>query len=225
MNYSQLDILRRIKATLPTRWFGQNTPILDLVLTSLSSGWVGLFNLLNYVRAQTRISTAFYIWLDIIAKDYFGYRLRRRQSETDSSFRRRICIELLRDRCTRKSVCNLLQDLTGRVPVIFEPTNPRDTGCYGSLTSIGTGMSGYGCFGGWGSLNLPFQVFVRAFRPIAAGVAMVNGWGGAIGAYGTGSCEYVSLGMSSSQAEDGEVYESVRGVAPIGTIIWLSIEP
>jgi hypothetical protein len=225
MIYDQQNIFNRIKAVLPARWFGEDTPIIDSVLNVLSSGWVGLFVLLNYTKMQTRISTASNGWLDLIAKDFFDHRIMRRQRETDNSFRTRIYAELLRDRCTRAAIYDLLTDLTGRPPVIFEPTNPQDTGCYGSMELSGIGNAGYGVAGGWGNLNVPFQVFVRAFRAETAGVAMVNGWGGSLGGYGAGLSAYVGLEMNSSQADDFEIYQSVSNTSPVATIIWMSIEP
>jgi hypothetical protein len=225
MIYDQQDIFRRIKATLPGRWFGEDTPILDSVLKSLSAGWLNFFKLLEFVRMQTRIHSAFDASLDLIARDYFGQRIQRRPQETNDSFRQRICTELLRDRCTRAAIYDVLQELTGRPPIIFEPTNPQDTGCYGLLGLPELGSGGYCTSGGWGSLNLPFQAFVRAFRMEAAGIAMVNGWGGSIGAFGGGFSAYISSNTNMSSASDSEIYEAVSRTAPVGTIIWLSIEP
>jgi len=225
MVYSQQDLLQRIKATLPVRWFGEETPILDLVLNSLSAGWVGLFYLLDYVKMQTRIGTAFDYWLDMIAQDYFGYRVQRRPREADSSFRQRIRLELLRDRCTRAAIRDVLLELTGRPPVIFEPTNPQDTGSYGSLTSTESGRAAFCIAGGWGNLNSPFQAFVRAFRPASPGIAMVNGWGGNAGGFGAGLSAYISSCTTSPWADDTEISEVVSRTAPVGTIIWMSIEP
>ncbi len=54
MDYDQQDIQQRIKAALPCRWFGESTPVLDSILASLAAGWVGLFDLLGYVRLQSR---------------------------------------------------------------------------------------------------------------------------------------------------------------------------
>src|SRR5665213_584288 len=133
MTYSRQDIFRRIKATLPVRWFGENTPVLDLILNTLSAGWVGVFVLLDYVGIQTRAATAVDQWLDLVARDFFDQRLLRRSQETDGPFRRRILAELIRDRCTRSAIYDLLLDVTGKPPVIFEPTNPQDTGCYSTL--------------------------------------------------------------------------------------------
>jgi hypothetical protein len=220
-----LTFLQKIKATLPTQWFGEETPILDSVLNAVSAGWLGQFDLLSYTRAQTRISTAFGAWLDLIAMDYFGYRVKRRLWETDVAFRGRIRTELLRDRCTRLAIYDLLRDLTGRVPIIFEPTVPSDTGSYGSATSGEAGTIGYGISGGWGNLSLPFQVFVRAFRPVTLGVAMVNGWGSSFGGFGTGQSAYIDMAMNSVQVSDSELYQDVCGTAPAGTIVWMAIEP
>jgi hypothetical protein len=198
---------------------------LDSVLNSISAGWAGQFDLLCYTRAQTRIGTAFGTWLDLIAWDYFGHRVRRWLLETDVAFRGRIKIELLRDRCTRAAIYDLLSDLTGRPPIIFEPTVPSDTGAYGSLISSGPGVIGYGTSGGWGSLSLPFQVLVRAFRPVTPGVAMVNGWGSGVGGFGIGQSAYIDLAMNSVHVSDSELYQDVCRTAPAGTIVWMSIEP
>jgi hypothetical protein len=222
---TSLNFLQKIKATLPAQWFGEETPILDSVLNSMSAGWVGQFDLLSYTRAQTRIGTAFSTWLDLIAWDYFGYRLKRWLWETDDAFRSRIKIELLRDRCTRLAIYDLLRDLTGRPPIIFEPTVPSDTGGYGSLISSEAGAAGYGISGGWGNLSLPFQVFVRAFRPVTLGVAMVSGWCSSVGGFGTGQSAYIGLAMNPVQVSDSELYQDVCRTAPAGTIVWMSIEP
>lgn len=225
MTYAKLDIFNRIKATLPGKWFGEQTPVLDSVLRSLSQGWISLLGLLDYSVTQTRMTTASDIWLDLISCDYFNRRLRRRQRETDDSFRSRISKELLRDRCTRPALNDLLCDLTGQAPIIFEPTNPRDTGCYGSTALLGVSVSGYGASGGWGNLGLPFQVFIRAFLAETAGIAMVNGWGGSIGGFGIGLSTYIGSGMNSSRPDDSEIYQNVCRTVCAGTIVWMSITP
>lgn len=222
MTYSQQDVLQKIKATLPTRWFGESTPVLDSVLNALAVGWVGLLNLLDYVTLQSRIGTATDDWLDLVALDFFGSRVQRRLQETDNAFRHRVSAELLRDRCTRAAVYDVLVELTGRSPLIFEPTNPQDTGCY--YDSV-LGCAAYGISGGWGTLNLPFQAFVRAFRPIPAGVAMLNGWNGIMGGFGAGFAAYASSDINSSGVGDSEIYETVARTAAVGTIVWMSIEP
>jgi len=224
MIYSQNDVFQRIKATLPLRWFNEDTPILDLVLTSMSAGWVALFSLLDYVSQQCRIRTASDGWLDLIALDYFGDRTKRRLHEVDGSFRRQIFLDLLRERCTRVALYDTLEVLTGRPPTIFEPSNPGDTGCFCGPGVTMSGGSAYNCSGGWGSLDLPFQVFVRAYRPEMPGIALINGWNGNIGGFGGGFSSYVSSGGASSGASDLEICKSISSVVPAGTVVWMSIE-
>ena len=225
MSFDQQNILQRIKATLPTGWFGEDTPILDSVLNSLAAGWVGLLGLLDYVTMQTRIGTAFDGWLDLAATDYFGPRVQRRLQETDTSFRQRIRTELLRDRCTRAAIYDTLLELSGSPPIIFEPANPQDTGCYSTSNAIASGCFGYCMSGGWGNLNSPFQAFVTAYRPALPGIAMINGWGGSIGGFGVGLSSYTSSNTNSSWADDSEVYETVARTAAVGSVIWISIQP
>jgi hypothetical protein len=222
MSYNQSDIFSRIKKLLPSRWFGEDTPILDSVLNSLAAGWIGFFNLLAYVVSQTRIGTAFDRWLDLIASDFFGYRVQRRTNESDDSFRARIILELIKDRCTRQALFQSLLEATGRPPTIFEPANPGDAGCYG-LTASGEGTAGYRVSGGWGSLDLPFQTFVTAFRPTTPGVSMINGWSGDYGAFGGGRSAYMNGGSTIQQVTDAEIYREVTRVKPAGSIVWVSI--
>jgi hypothetical protein len=224
MMYNQSDIVARMKAVLPNRWFGDDTPLLDALLNALSTGWMSVLTLLTYATAQTRIATATDSWLDLIALDFFNNRLNRRPLETDGSFRSRIGKELLRDRCTRAAINDALLDITGRAPAIFEPANPGDTGCYGSLSSSDC-AAGYGVSGGWGSLDLPFQVFVTAFRSEETGVAMVNGWSGYLAGFGVGVGSYIGAGANPSQATDLELYQTVSRVAPAGAIVWMVIKP
>jgi hypothetical protein len=210
---------------MPGRWFGESTPLLDTVLNSLSAGWVGFFNLFAYLKSQTRIATSFDDWLDLTAEDFFGWRVTRRILESDNSFRARISLELVRDRCTRAALYQCLLDSTGRPPIIFEPANPQDTGCYGTTASPGYGVAGYGTSGGWGSLDLPFQVFVRAFRPVTPGISMINGWNGSVGGFGAGLSAYMSFYDVSSQVTDAEICEGIAHTAPAGCVVWISIEP
>lgn len=131
----QNDILQRLKGALP-RWFGDNTPILDALLQGLA--WAGSFvySLWAYAKLQTRIKTATDGWLDMIAADFFGSSLMRSANQSDASFRARIIINLIRERATRAGVIKVLQDLTGRTPIIFEPQRPLDTGAYGATVAV-----------------------------------------------------------------------------------------
>ena len=218
----QQDMSERLRAVLPTRWFGDNTPVLDSLLAGLAWAWSWAYGLLQYVRAQTRLASATDSWLDIIAQDFFGLRITRRPAETDDSFRARVRRELLRDRGTRAAVSAAIQDLTGREPRIFEPANPSDAGGYGSLVGAGGGL-GYGAAGGWGNLNLPFQCFVTAYRPLGQGISSVSGWGGNGGGYGKGAIEYANVDMVAGQVTDSDIYTAIAETIPLACVAWTQI--
>lgn len=222
MTGDRADMVARLRAVLPTHWFPEDTPVLDGVLNGLASAWTWLFQLLQYVRAQTRLATATGVWLDVIAQDFCGTRLTRRSGQSDDAFRNRIRQELLRERGTRNAVTSVLLDLTNRPPAIFEPGLTGDTGGYGSIAGAGGGV-GYRAGGGWGSLDLPFQCFVTAYRPIGSGISVVSGWGESNGGYGSGAIEYASLSMVQGQVTDADIYAAVASVMPVATIAWTCI--
>lgn len=224
MKYSKADIFYRIKAVLPDRWFGANTPVLDAVIDTLASGWVGAFHLLDYVVSRSRIATMSDAWLDMLAWDFFGSRVVRRNREDDPGFRTRIRRELLRDRCTRDALSQGLLALTGRHPKIFEPGSPRDAGGWGSLANRSAGSGGYNTTGGWGNLELPFQVFVTAYLPVPSPSTALNGWNGALGAFGAGISAYGDSIALGSGINADSIYQEVLRTAPAGTTIWVSIE-
>ena len=215
-------MLARLRAVLPVRWFPDSAPILDGLLSGLAVGWNFAYQQLQYVRAQTRILTASDIWLDIIARDYFGARLARHAGQSDADFRSTIQREIFRERGTRGAIVGVLQDLTGRTPLIFEPARTTDTGGYTSASGGGGGIA-YGSAGGWGSLSLPFQCFITAYRPLGGGIAMICGWCSSAGAYGQGAIEYASLAMVQAQVTDENIYDAVADVLPVATIAWTRI--
>jgi hypothetical protein len=165
------DIAARLRAALPLHWFADDAPVLDAVLAGLGDGWARLYQMLQVVRRQSRIGRADGAMLDMIAGDFFGAWLGRRPGQGDDPFRATILRELLRERATRAGLAAALADLTGREPQIFEPSRPADTGAWGLA-------AGYNAGGGYGSLALPFQCFVRARRPPGAGIASVAGYEG-----------------------------------------------
>jgi hypothetical protein len=218
MTGDQSDMLGRIKAVLPVRWFSDSTPVLDGVLSGLAWAWSCIYSLLRYVQIQTRIATATDVWLDVVANDFFGNRLLRRAGESDDAFRSLIQSSLLQEHGTRQSIVNAVQNLTGRVPKIFEPMRTTDTGGYA------LGGVGYGLAGGWGSLALPYQCFVAAYRPAGSGIAIVAGWSDPVGAYGVGAIEYASLAMVQGQVTDSDIMAAVADVLPVAAIAWTRIE-
>ena len=210
------EIATRLRSLLPARWFPDGTPVLDGLLSGVANGWGHVLAVIDYTTRQTRISTASDGWLDRIADDYFTARVRRRMRESDAAFSARIRHELLRERGTRGAVVSTLTDLTGRVPKVFEPARPADTGAWG-------GPAGYGMAGAWGNLDLPFQCFVTAFRPLGSGIAQVSGWNSPAGGWGGGQIEYASLAMIEGQITDADIRAAITDVLPAATIAWTQI--
>jgi len=208
----------RLHRLIPNGWFTVGaSPLLDGLLTGIACTLAFIYSLLTYLQKQMRISTATDGFLDLIAFDFFGNKLVRAANQSDSSFRARIIANILRERGTRKSVIDILTQITGRAPIIFEPRRPLDTGVYG-----GPGLA-YGVVGGYGSTKLPFQSFVTAFRPLGQGVPNVAGYGIPTGAYSTGSqAEYISLSMIHG-ITDADLYAAVDSVRPAGYTIWVRI--
>lgn len=211
------DMVRRMRAVLPAGWFPDDAPILTAILSGIGATWAWAFSLIGYAAEQTRIRTATDMWLDLIAQDYFGGTLPRKPAEGDAAFRNRILASLLPARGTRPAMIAVLKTLTGQVPHIFIPAYPQDTGGYG------TGGIGYNDAGGYGSMALPFQAFITAYRPVGGGVANVNGYGGGLGGYGGGAIEYASLNMVLGQITDADIYAAVAATMPAGAIGWTHI--
>jgi len=205
------DMGARIRAILPAAWFGDDAPVLNALLQGIGSCWSCIYGLIQFVITQARISTAQGEFLDLIGVDFFGGRLPRLGLEQDSLYLIRIKNELLRPRATRSSLVLALTQLTGRAPVIFEPSLASDTGGYC------VGGVGYAVAGGWGNLELPFQAFVTAYRPSATGIALLAGYGsGGVPVYG-------SLSMEPTQILDANIYAEIAAVLPAATIAWTRI--
>ena len=163
----QTDMLARLKATLPSRWFADNTPVMDGMMSGMAATAAWAHSLLKFVQQQARLATANNIFLDLAAIDFFGQRVARAMGQSDAAFRAKRLRELYRVRATRPAIATALEDWTGRPPDIFEPTRPADTGAW-------NGQFAYGMAGRWGSLSLPNQIFVTGFRPMAGDAAHTN---------------------------------------------------
>lgn len=211
-------MLSRIQRLIPNGWFTVGaSPLLDGMLAGIANTLAFLYSMLVYLRLQARISTATDGWLDLIAVDFFGNKLFRAVNQSDDSFRARIIASILRERGTRNAVIDILTQLTGRTPMVFEPQRPLDTGVYG-----GPGLA-YGTVGGYGSVVLPYQSFVTAFRPVGQGIPNIAGYGIPTGAYSTGSqAEYASLSMIQG-ITDADLFSAIDSVRPAGYTIWAKI--
>jgi hypothetical protein len=210
----QADIVSRLRAVLPARWFpdtapgaASNTPILDAVLAGIASVWAQVFSALSYATLQARIATASDVFLDMIGVDFFGTTMSRQQSESDAHYRTRLQAAMLQPRGTRAALVQALVGLTGRRPAIFEPTRPPDTGAWGMAC-------GWGVAGGWGNLAMPFQCLVTAFRPQGGGVSVVAGWGVPVGGWGGGVIEYANASMENEEVSDEQIAAAIATNGP-----------
>jgi hypothetical protein len=210
------DIFGRLKTLLPHGWFGDSTPLVDAVLRGISAVLSNVYSFYAYAKLQCRIATATETWLDMIAAD-FGLP-QRKANQSDASFRATIIINLFRERGTRNAVIKILTELTGRVPIVVEPQRPADTGAYGAPNT------GYSVNGAYGSVLLPCQAFITAYRPAGTGIPNVAGYGISTGAYNTASqAEYASLSMIQGAVTDADIYAAIDNVKPTGTLVWTTI--
>ena len=220
------DIVVRIRSVLPKGWFSDQSPNLTAVLSSLAVPLVWLYNQLTYVQAQTRLNSATDMWLDLAAQDFLGRLAYRKINESDAIYRLRIKNAILAGSATRPALVSEILSLTGSTPVVFEPGNCRDTGSYGAR---GAGLSvqpcglAYGIMGGWGNLQLPYQVFLTVKRPLTHGEAGLAGYGTGASGYGIGPTAYLDLSEMPGYVTDKDIQVSVCNLLPVNALAWLRI--
>lgn len=221
------DIVFRLWSALPKGWFTAQGPNLTAILTALATPWVWLYNLLDYVQAQTRVATATDIWLDIASQDYLGQTCLRNPSESDNAYRSRIKSALLCGAATRNAISNRIEQLTGTAPIIFEPAKPSDTGAYGTLHAASANLApsglAYGLAGGWGSMEMPYQFFMTVTRTIASDAANITGYGSSGGGYGVGCAAYLDLTEIQGQLTDQYIQSAICSLLPVNGIAWIRI--
>ena len=220
-----VDILSRVKRLIPRRWFAWVAPYRDAVLGGLAASSSWCYGLIGYARAQSRISTAYGIWLDIIAYDYLGLFLTR-NGAADDAFRTIIRATILQERVTRNGMVAAVTVISGAAPWVFEPWNTFDTGAYSGSRASGSpqyGSMGYGVgHGGYGNMNLPGQVFMNVIRGYPGGIPNVDGYANPVGGWGAGSIEYTgALGLTG--ITNDMIYRLISMTKPTGTTCWVSI--
>lgn len=214
---SQQDILSRLQQLLPKGWFSVGaSAIKDALLVGSASMFAYIFSMFAYLKLQTRIATATDGFLDLISADFFGINLPRASGQTDTSYRARIQAALFTEKGTRAAMIRVLTQLTGRVPVIFEPSRSIDTG------GLNSGNLALGVSGAIGSLSYPYQSFVTVFRPHGTGIPNVNGLGNPLAALNVGGLELVGASQINS-VQDADIFSAIENVKVCGTIPWTRI--
>ena len=245
------DMVSRIQALLPFGWFGNGaTPVLTAVLTGIAAMWVWLNNLIGYVAEQARIDTATDVNLDMIAVDFFGpYNVLRKVGESGDSYRARILSLLLAPANTPGAIVKIISDYFGVQATVFEPAQAGDTGAYASEISAAAASAYYlqtgdtseyqglsqglawNTAGGYGSLALPYQAFVKVPQPLQNSIANIAGYTGEVdgsyvgmpGGYDGGAIEWISLRDSNAIVTDDEIYAVIAATMPAGTIAWTQV--
>ena len=212
------DFVRRLRRNLPQSWFSDDAPVLTAVLRGWSATWVRLYAQVSWVLRQLRLNTASGTGLDILAYDFLGDRVTRREGEADAQFRIRVRREILREKITRQAVRQNLLDLTGYEPEIFEPSNPRDTGGYGA------GFA-FNAAGGWGSRMLNHQAFVTAYRPVGEGPPGISGFDDPPGGWSAGAFALQSPEALNRGITDAVILEAVASTMAAGTVAWVRVRP
>jgi len=62
------NMVRRLRALLPTRWFPDDAPVLRSLLSGLGSTWAWVHEGTGYVGLQLRVATASDIWLAVASR-------------------------------------------------------------------------------------------------------------------------------------------------------------
>lgn len=219
------DIVSRVKRLIPHKWFIWSPPYRDAILGGLADIAAFCYGLITYARSQSRLATAYGIWLDIFSFDYLG-RFLVRNSLPDDSFRALISATILQQRVTRAGMINAIQMITGNTPSVFEPWNTFDTGAYSGSRAGGNPQ--YGSFGynvgqgGWGNMNLPAQTFVQVARGFGSGVPNVGGYSNPISGFGTGAVEYVGPSSELWGITDAMIYNIISMTKPTGSTVWVA---
>lgn len=214
----------RLRMLLPKGWFADDAPILGSILNSFAVPWAWLSDTLSYAGLQTRLSTATDEWLDLAGQDYFGLSFARLPGEADGPFRIRIESNLLTEAGTRQALIDVVGRISGFAARVFEPAKAGDTGAYGTISGAsalsGCGLA-YGSAGGWGSLALPYQVFITIETAAKPGEPAPTGYGVAGGGYTAGSLAYNTISDLPGRSTDDDVRTAICGVLPVCCTAWL----
>lgn len=236
---SVTDLANRIVSLLPRGWFANTQGMLTAVTPSSPSiigygpptGGLGsvikgaatalswIYSLIKYVANQTRRVTTSEGFLDLGLFDFFGLRVRRKFSQTDTSTRAMWKQEVLRRRVTRDYVKKAVADLTGTPVSIFEPFNPTDTGGFGAQWAFNEPTCA------WGSSAYPYTMFITAVEPIGAGIPNLSGLNDSYGGFGAGQFALAELSLTTGSVTNQDIYDMINSTRAAGVTCWVNIGP
>jgi hypothetical protein len=195
------------QASLLPPWFGDEFPILIAAIQGSAYCNQFIYTLSTFLRAQMRLPSMTGETLDLFAQDYFGNKLLRHFNEDDDTYRTRISATLLRPSATRPAMIQVLTDLTGRVPIVWE--SGIDSAFYNY--SFCNHMNG-------GSNNDAYQAWIIAFRPLSpaqAGISYFNE---------TAFCNHsFAAGSVSATVTDQDILDAIQQTKCEGTLMHVTI--
>jgi len=200
MNYSTWQ--KWLWSQLPRGWFNPSGPIINAIINGVATATAQSSSDLQFVQNQTRIATATGEYLDLCSVDYLGFgNLPRRAGEPDASFRSRIQFWVLRELGTRQALIDVLTEITGNVPVVFEPIRDAQyfDSCYLDYNAQ------------MGSYDFPYSFLISIQRPNVALLAHSY-------AFDNSYLDYNAYfgGDPTSEITDAELMQAVALVCPAG---------
>jgi len=219
------DIVSRLQSYLPRGWFGDwsNAPVISGLLNGIASVFSVVYLLVLFVRAQARLDTSTGGWVDLWAADFFGSSLPRKANESDASYIARIKTAIFQKKGTRPAMEAVLTQLTGRAPIIFEPSRPLDSGCLGA----NTGPASFCGVARMGSIASPFSCLITVYRPTvtggSAGAAYSNAptWSALAAPLSHGYMG--SLAAEVTAATDADILAAINMTKPVATNVGVCI--
>ena len=234
------DMTARLRLLLPP-WFPNqgSAPVVDAVITGIATLLAGVYALITFVYAQSRISSAVGVFLDLAAWDYFADRLLRNAGELDDSFRARVKEELIRPRLTRAAIRTALEEITSNPVRIIEPARLSDVGVW-KMRGSGTPVSYWrvdspGAPHRWSSRGQRTRFFVECTVPPVKtfGNNAMPAWGkytlnwmlrGTAGARATGS-SFIKRGGATAVSGKELVYSTINAMRALGVTAWVKFVP
>jgi hypothetical protein len=198
--YDQDDMLKRLLGQLPAGWFGTEHPTLDAIMTAFAAMYAEIEAEAQYLKDQMRIATADLPFLELMGYDYLNGQFPPRYQESPNTYRVRLKANILRERNTRQAYISVLQDLTGRTPIVLEGFMPLDTNYLNGGFVLGINSLGSG---------LEAEITIIAFRPFNNSTAQ-NGLNN--DTYSLNSGFYLADGKNEFLITDDDIRQAVESV-------------
>lgn len=113
---------------------------------------------------------------------------------------------------------------TSYIPTLGAPVTRAADIVLNNMTAGSAAAGGYGVAGAYGSMLLPFQSFIIAYRPQTAGIPYVAGYGSPSSGYSTPSYgEYADISMVIGQVPDAAIDAAITAFRPASTVVWSAI--